>query len=110
MNWRLSQLDRVMLVSNSDAHSPAKLGREANVFDAEPDYYELMRALRGKDTSKYLYTEEFFPEESKYHHDDHRNHKTLMTPKQDKAAHNHCHRCKRPVTLGAMHPVADQAD
>ncbi|HEY6102019.1 MAG TPA: endonuclease Q family protein, partial [bacterium] len=63
MNWRLSQLDRVMLLSNSDAHSPAKLGREANVFEAEPDYYELLRILRQKDTSRFLYTVEFFPEE-----------------------------------------------
>src|SRR5438128_830719 len=56
MNWRLSQLDRVMLVSNSDAHSPAKLGREANVFEAEPDYYELIGVLAEKDTSQVTYT------------------------------------------------------
>jgi PHP family Zn ribbon phosphoesterase len=61
MNWRLSELDRVVLVSNSDAHSPPKLGREANVFDAELDYAELVRILREKDTTKFLYTVEFFP-------------------------------------------------
>jgi len=110
MNWRLSQLDRVMLVSNSDAHSPAKLGREANVFDAEPDYYELMRALRGKDTSKFLYTVEFFPEEGKYHYDGHRNCNTRMTPREAKAAGNRCPVCKRPVTVGVMHRVEDLAD
>ncbi|MDR7418121.1 MAG: endonuclease Q family protein, partial [Armatimonadota bacterium] len=59
MNWRLSELDRVMLMSNSDAHSPAKLGREANVFACELDYYEILRVLREKDTSKFLYTVEF---------------------------------------------------
>ncbi|MGH2627532.1 MAG: endonuclease Q family protein, partial [Anaerolineales bacterium] len=63
MNWRLSELDRVMLVSNSDAHSPAKLGREANVFEMEADYGELVRILRERDTSRFLYTLEFFPEE-----------------------------------------------
>ena len=110
MNWRLSQLDRVMLVSNSDAHSPAKLGREANVFEAEPDYYELMRALRGKDTSKFLYTVEFFPEEGKYHYDGHRNCNTRMTPREAKAAGNRCPVCKRPVTVGVMHRVEDLAD
>src|SRR5438552_19086808 len=61
MNWRLSQLDRVMLVSNSDAHSPAKLGREADVFDADAHHYGLMRALRGQYTSHFLYTGECFP-------------------------------------------------
>jgi len=110
MNWRLSQLDRVMLVSNSDAHSPAKLGREANVFEAEPDYYELMRVLREKDTSKFLYTVEFFPEEGKYHYDGHRNCNTRMTPNEAKAASNRCPVCKRPVTVGVMHRVEDLAD
>lgn len=110
MNWRLSQLDRVMLVSNSDAHSPAKLGREANVFEAEPDYFELMRILREKDTSKFLYTVEFFPEEGKYHYDGHRNCNTRLTPKESKALGNRCPVCKRPLTVGVMHRVEDLAD
>ncbi|OLC32699.1 MAG: DNA helicase UvrD [Armatimonadetes bacterium 13_1_40CM_64_14] len=110
MNWRLKQLDPVMLVSNSDAHSPAKLGREANVFDADPDYVELMRILREKDTKKFLYTIEFFPEEGKYHYDGHRNCNTRMTPQEAKAAGNLCPVCKRPVTIGVMHRVEDLAD
>ncbi|HEY3247054.1 MAG TPA: endonuclease Q family protein [bacterium] len=110
MNWRLSQLDRTMLVSNSDAHSPAKLGREANVFEAEPDYFELMRILREKDTSKFLYTVEFFPEEGKYHYDGHRNCNTRLTPKESKALGDRCPVCKRPVTVGVMHRVEDLAD
>ncbi len=110
MNWRLKQLDPMMLVSNSDAHSPAKLGREANVFEAEPDYIELMRILREKDTKKFLYTVEFFPEEGKYHYDGHRNCNTRMTPKEAKAAGNLCPVCKRPVTIGVMHRVEDLAD
>lgn len=110
MNWRLRQLDRVMLLSNSDAHSPAKLGREANVFDAEPDYYELARILREKDTSKFLYTIEFFPEEGKYHYDGHRNCNARMTPRDAKASGNRCPVCGRPVTVGVMHRVEDLAD
>jgi uncharacterized protein (TIGR00375 family) len=110
MNWRLKQLDPMMLVSNSDAHSPAKLGREANVFEAEPDYIELMRILREKDTKKFLYTVEFFPEEGKYHYDGHRNCNTRMTPQEAKAAGNLCPVCKRPVTIGVMHRVEDLAD
>ena len=110
MNWRLSQLDRVVLVSNSDAHSPAKLGREANVFDAEPDYYELMRIIREKDTSKLLYTVEFFPEEGKYHYDGHRNCNARLTPQEAKARGNRCPVCGRPVTVGVIHRVEDLAD
>lgn len=111
MNWRLSQLDAVMLLSNSDAHSPAKLGREANVFETgEPDYHELVRIIREKDTSKFLYTIEFFPEEGKYHYDGHRNCNTRLTPKESKAAGNRCPVCKRPVTVGVMHRVEDIAD
>ncbi|HET6781312.1 MAG TPA: endonuclease Q family protein [bacterium] len=111
MNWRLSQLDAVMLLSNSDAHSPAKLGREANVFEiGEPDYHELVRIIREKDTSKFLYTIEFFPEEGKYHYDGHRNCNTRLTPKESKAAGNRCPVCKRPVTVGVMHRVEDIAD
>jgi uncharacterized protein (TIGR00375 family) len=110
MNWRLGQLDRVMLLSNSDAHSPAKLGREANVFEAEPDYYELLRILREKDTSRFLYTIEFFPEEGKYHYDGHRACSARMTPREAKAGGNRCPVCGRPVTVGVMHRVEDLAD
>ncbi len=110
MNWRLSELDRVILVSNSDAHSPAKLGREANVFDAELDYSELLRILREKDTSKFLYTVEFFPEEGKYHFDGHRNCNVRLAPKEAKARGNRCPVCQRPVTVGVLHRVEDLAD
>ncbi len=110
MNWRLSELDRVMLVSNSDAHSPAKLGREANVFDAELDYAELIRTLREKDTTKFLYTVEFFPEEGKYHFDGHRSCSVRMAPKEAKARGNRCPVCQRPVTVGVLHRVEDLAD
>ncbi len=110
MNWRLSELDRVMLVSNSDAHSPAKLGREANVFEAELDYNGLVNIIREKDTSKFLYTVEFFPEEGKYHYDGHRNCNVRLKPTEAKAAGNRCPQCQRPVTVGVLHRVEDLAD
>jgi len=110
MNWRLSELDRVMLVSNSDAHSPAKLGREANVFEAELDYNTLVNILREKDTSKFLYTVEFFPEEGKYHYDGHRNCNVRLKPIEAKAVGNRCPQCQRPVTVGVLHRVEDLAD
>jgi uncharacterized protein (TIGR00375 family) len=109
MNWRLAELDRVMLVSNSDAHSPAKLGREANVFACAPDYFEILRILREKDTSRFLYTIEFFPEEGKYHYDGHRNCSSRMTPKETKANGNRCPVCGRTPTVGVLHRVEDLA-
>ena len=110
MNWRLSELDHVMLVSNSDAHSPAKLGREANVFACELDYFEILRVLREKDTSKFLYTLEFFPEEGKYHYDGHRNCNRRMTPKETRAHGGRCPVCGKAPTVGVLHRVEALAD
>jgi uncharacterized protein (TIGR00375 family) len=110
MNWRLSELDRVMLVSNSDAHSPSKLGREANVFDCDPDYFEILRVLREKDTARFLYTIEFFPEEGKYHFDGHRACDRRQTPKETAAAGGRCPVCGKPTTVGVLHRVERLAD
>ncbi len=110
MNWRLSELDRLMLVSNSDAHSPAKLGREANVFDCDLDYGELTRILRERDRTKFLYTIEFFPEEGKYHFDGHRACSQRLSPKETKAARGLCPACGRPLTVGVMSRVEALAD
>ncbi|MDR7554533.1 MAG: endonuclease Q family protein [Armatimonadota bacterium] len=110
MNWRLSELDRVVLVSNSDAHSPAKLGREANVFACELDYFEIVRVLREKDTARFLYTIEFFPEEGKYHYDGHRACNRRMTPKETRASGGRCPVCGKPPTVGVLHRVEVLAD
>lgn len=110
MNWRLSELDRVVLLSNSDAHSPAKLGREANVFACDPDYIEIMRVLREKDLSGLLYTIEFFPEEGKYHYDGHRLCNRRMAPKETIAAGGKCPVCGKAPTVGVLHRVERLAD
>jgi uncharacterized protein (TIGR00375 family) len=110
MNWRLSQLDRVMLVSNSDAHSPAKLGREANVLDCALDYADMLRVLRGDDRSRFLFTIEFFPEEGKYHFDGHRACGQRLSPAETRDAQGRCPSCGRPVTVGVMSRVDALAD
>lgn len=110
MNWRLSELDAVTLVSNSDAHSPAKLGREANVFDCELDYAEITRILRTHDRSKFLFTIEFFPEEGKYHFDGHRACQQRLSPRETRAAGGLCPACGRPATIGVMSRVEELAD
>ena len=82
MNWRVSALDRLTLVSNSDAHSPAKLGREANLLETGLSYPELIRAIRTGEG--FRGTVEFFPEEGKYHLDGHRNCGVCLTPTETK--------------------------
>jgi uncharacterized protein (TIGR00375 family) len=110
MNWRLSALDRFSLVSNSDSHSPSKIGREANVFNCELSYKAIREALKTKDKSKFLYTIEFFPEEGKYHFDGHRLCGIRWSPKDTKEHQGRCSKCGKPVTVGVMNRVEQLAD
>jgi len=110
MNWRLSALDRFTLLSNSDSHSPQKIGREANVFNCELSYQEIREVLKTKDKGKFLYTVEFFPEEGKYHFDGHRACETRLAPKETRRNNGRCPKCGRPVTVGVMNRVEQLAD
>jgi uncharacterized protein (TIGR00375 family) len=105
MNWRLSSLDRYTLVSNSDAHSPSKIGREANAFDTDLSYNGIVEAIKEGDSSKFLYTIEFFPEEGKYHYDGHRNCGIIFSPKQTIENNYICPKCRERLTVGVMHRV-----
>jgi len=110
MNWRWSKLDRFSLISNSDSHSPQKIGREANVFDTEMGYKPIIDALKQKDNKKFLYTIEFFPEEGKYHYDGHRNCKVRFGPAETKKNKGICPHCGKPITVGVMNRVDELAD
>lgn len=103
MNRRVAQLDRYTLVSNSDAHSPAKLGREANLIDAPLSYAGLKRALEtGEGFSG---TIEFYPEEGKYHLDGHRNCGLRLTPSETAAYGGICPICGKKITIGVLNRV-----
>ncbi|MGK9234375.1 UvrD-helicase domain-containing protein [Inquilinus limosus] len=108
MNWRISFLDRYRLTSNSDAHSPGKLGREATAFDCDPDYHAIRRALETGEG--YVGTVEFFPEEGKYHADGHRKCGVRLDPKETLALDGRCPVCGQPVTVGVLHRVEKLAD
>ncbi|MBU1726845.1 MAG: endonuclease Q family protein [Candidatus Omnitrophica bacterium] len=110
MNWRLSALDRFTLISNSDSHSPQRIGREANVFNCELDYKTIREVLRTKDKKRFLYTIEFFPEEGKYHYDGHRLCGIRWSPKDTLAHNGKCSKCGKPVTVGVMNRVDQLAD
>ncbi|MGB9719920.1 MAG: endonuclease Q family protein [bacterium] len=110
MNWRLSILDNYTLISNSDAHSPNRLGREANVFSEELNYSSLRDVLKNKDTRRFLYTIEFYPEEGKYHFDGHRRCQVRLSPREARLNNNLCPVCSRSITVGVLHRVEILAD
>jgi uncharacterized protein (TIGR00375 family) len=108
MNWRVSSLDRYRLVSNSDAHSPAALAREATILRGELDYYKIRDGLRSGTALQG--TLEFFPEEGKYHADGHRVCGVNWQPARTREAGGRCPECGKPLTVGVLSRVEDLAD
>jgi uncharacterized protein (TIGR00375 family) len=112
MNWQLSGLDKVMLISNSDAHGVRNLGREANAFGLETLSYDgIMDILRKRDRAGFLYTIEFFPEEGKYHVDGHRACDFFCEPEETVRRGGICPKCGKGLTrgvLGRVHALGDR--
>lgn len=108
MNWRVSALDRYQLVSNSDAHSPSKLGREANLLDTDLSYAGLYNAIQKGEGL--LGTVEFFPEEGKYHYDGHRKCGVCLSPEEAEACDGICPVCGKKLTMGVGHRIEQLAD
>ena len=108
MNWTCSFLDKFKLISNSDAHSPEKLGREANLFQTELSYQGIYQALKGD--QGFIGTIEFFPEEGKYHYDGHRKCQVSLDPLETIKNNGLCPVCHQPVTKGVMYRVAELSD
>ena len=109
MNRRLSKLDNIALISNSDSHSLRKIGREANIFDTEFSYKGIMEAIKS-DASKFIATIEFFPEEGKYHYDGHLDCKIYLSPKETKKHNGICPKCGKKLTIGVMNRVDELAN
>ncbi len=110
MNWRVSSLDRLTLVSNSDLHSPGRMARNANIFLTEPDFFAMRDALRDKDPERFGGTLDLFPEEGKYHLDGHRKCGVSFEPEESLARDNLCPVCGKPLVLGVLHRVIELAD
>jgi uncharacterized protein (TIGR00375 family) len=108
MNWRVPSLDRFRLVSNSDAHSPGKLGREATAFDCDLDYFAIRSAL--ETGQGYVGTVEFYPEEGKYHLDGHRKCAVRFEPRETRAHDGTCPVCGQRLTIGVLHRVESLAE
>ena len=110
MNWRVSGLDGLTLVSNSDAHSPLNLGREANLLNTRLSYHGIKSAIKSGDTDAFLGTFEFYPQEGKYHLDGHRNCKIRLNPRETKDYDGQCPVCGKALTIGVLNRVEELAD
>ncbi len=108
MNWRVANLDGRAVISNSDAHSPQKLGREATVVQAEMSYVDIFGAIKTND-ERLVGTIEFFPEEGKYHYDGHRVCGVRLAPHETKARQGLCPKCAKPVVVGVDYRVDELA-
>jgi PHP family Zn ribbon phosphoesterase len=109
MNWRLDQLKNITIVSNSDAHSPRKLGREANIIESKLDYREIIGAVRAND-KRFIGTIEFYPEEGKYHVDGHSKCGFYCDAEKTKKLKGICPKCGKPLVIGVDYRVNEIAD
>ncbi|MDX2448795.1 MAG: endonuclease Q family protein, partial [Desulfobacterales bacterium] len=110
MNWRVKNLDGLTLISNSDAHSPMKLGREASIFNTDLSYVHIKNAIKTGDPELFLGTFEFFPEEGKYHIDGHRKCHHRSWPTDTIQTEGICPVCSKPMTLGVLYRVEQLAE
>ena len=110
MNWRVSSLDGLTLVSNSDAHSPLKLGREANIFNTDISYSSIKKTIKKGDPESFIGTYEFYPEEGKYHIDGHRKCNVSFWPEQTRKHDGKCPVCGKPLTLGVLYRIEELSD
>lgn len=110
MNWRVSFLDGLTLISNSDAHSPDKLGREANIFNTELSYPAIKKAIQYRNSKNFLGTYEFYPEGGKYYLDGHRNCGVHFSPEMSLTNGGKCPICEKPLTVGVLNRVDELCD
>ena len=110
LNWLCSFLDRFSLVSNSDAHSPEKLGRNANIFNTQMSYFAIIEAMKSQTTNELEATIDLYPQEGKYHYDGHRKCNVRFDPVQTLEHNGICPVCGKPLTLGVAHRIASLAD
>ncbi|WP_027362901.1 UvrD-helicase domain-containing protein [Desulfospira joergensenii] len=110
MNWRVADLDPVRLISNSDAHSPGYLGRNATLFDTDLDYFSMKKALETNDPERFLGTYDMHPHQGKYHYDGHRKCNISLNPARTAELDNICPQCGRPLTLGVLYRVQELAN
>ncbi|MBU1195609.1 MAG: UvrD-helicase domain-containing protein [Proteobacteria bacterium] len=109
MNWRVADLDHVSLISNSDAHSPGYLGRNATVFNTDPGFENIRTALKTRNPETYLGTLDMYPDQGKYHYDGHRNCGISLNPSQTLEIKGLCPECGKPLTCGVLYRVQELA-
>jgi len=110
MLWRMPDVRKITLISNSDAHSSQKIGREVNVFNTGLSYSAIVDAIKSGDPKKFLYTIEFFPQQGKYYYDGHRKCEISCSPQETKRYNGICPVCGKPLTIGVLSRVEELAD
>ena len=91
MHWSVADSKVRSIVSFSDAHSIASLGREATVLEVDEISYDgVGRALRERTVVE---TYEFHPEHGKYHLDGHRNCNVQLHPEVSAGLNGVCPEC-----------------
>ncbi|MBD3363508.1 hypothetical protein GF362_07370 [Candidatus Dojkabacteria bacterium] len=109
MNWRIKEIQKRAIISSSDAHSPEKLGREANIMDCKLDYFDIINGIKSND-KRLSGTIEFYPEEGKYHYDGHRKCDICFRPSETKKHEGICPKCSKPLVKGVQYRVDELAD
>ena len=110
LNWMCSFLDRYTLLSNSDAHSPEKLGRNANLFRSKLNYDAMIEAMKTGDPSTFGGTIDMYPQEGKYHYDGHRKCQVRWSPVETLKHHGICPVCGKKVTVGVTNRIVKLSD
>ncbi len=110
LNWLCSFLDKFTLLSNSDAHSPEKLGRNANILDCDYSYNDIIKSIKNQQDKNFIGTIDMYPQEGKYHFDGHRKCNICYSPEQTMENKGICPECGTPLTLGVVHRIAQLAD
>jgi len=109
MNWRVEDLDDVRLISNSDAHSPGYIGRNASVFNTDLSFSHIRQALEKNDLETYQGTIDMYPHQGKYHYDGHRKCNICLNPASTARIDGICPECGRKVTYGVLNRVQELA-
>lgn len=105
-----SGLDKITLISNSDAHSPLKVGREANIFDTSLCYDSIISAIKRGNPKEFTGTVEYYPEEGKYYADGHRNCNLSLLPEETDRYSGMCPVCRKKITIGVLHRIQKLSD
>jgi len=108
MCYKVKSLRNFATISNSDAHSPDQIGREATILRDIKDYKDLFSVVKTPSGDRFLFTLEYFPEEGKYFADGHRKCNFFVLPEDTERLN--CSVCGKPITYGVYHRILELSE